>query len=84
MRKIGAAGARLGIEAIASVFKLLRWDYDSDDLEREIERKAEKIEARAERLEARAEKIEQMACELERIEEKLERQIPEMRERDSF
>ena len=82
--KIGVAGARLGIEAVASVFKLLRWDYDSDDREREIEQKAAKIEASAERLEARAEKIEQMACKLEMIEEKMERQIPEMRERDSF
>lgn len=82
--KIGIAGARLGVEALASVFKLLRSDYDSEDLEREIERKAAKIEARAGRLEARAEKIEEMACKLEMIEEKLERQIPEMRERDSF
>ncbi len=82
--KIGVAGARLGVEALASVFKLLRSDYDTDDLEREIEQKAAEIEACAEKLEARAEKIEQMACELERIEEKLERQIPEMRERDSF
>lgn len=82
--KIGVAGVRLGIDAIASVLKLLRSDYDSDDLEREIEHKAAKIEASAERLEARAEKIEQMACRLETIEEKLERRIPEMRKRESF
>lgn len=82
--KIGVAGARLGVDAIVSIFKLLRWDYDSDDLEREIEQKAAKLEVRAERLEARAEKIEAMAEELETIEEKLERQIPELRERDRF
>ena len=82
--KIGVAGARLGVDAIVSIFKLLRWDYDSDDLEREIEQKAAKLEARAERLEARAEKIEAMADELETIEEKLERQIPELREHNRF
>jgi hypothetical protein len=82
--KIGVAGAKLGVDAIVSITKLLRWDYDSDDLEREIEQKAAKLEAKAERLEAKAEKIEAMADELEEIEDKLEREIPEMRERNRF
>lgn len=79
--KIGAAGAQLGVHAFVSVFKLLHWDYDGDDFEREIEQMAAKLEAKAEKLEEKAERIEEMACKLETIEEELEREIPEWGER---
>lgn len=76
--KIGAAGAKLGIEVVGSLFKLLRYDYDTDDFEREIEMKADHIEAKADKLEARAEKIEQEAEKLEMLEERLESEIPSL------
>lgn len=81
--KIGAAGAKLGLEALASVVKLLRSDYDSDDLEREIEFKASKIEAKAAKLEEKADKLEEKADRLKIIEEKLEREIPQLRETEN-
>jgi len=80
--KIGAAGAKLGLEALASVVKLLRSDYDSRDLEREMEEKAAKLESRAAELEKKARKLEDMADELDKLEMKLEQRIPELREKE--
>lgn len=82
--KIGASGAKLGLKAIGSIFKLIFTGYDTDDLERDLERDAEKIEARAERLEKRAEKIEDMAYELEDLAWEMNREIPELDELDWF
>jgi hypothetical protein len=82
--KIGAAGAKIGVDAIAGLFKLLSPHYDSDDLERELEAKADKIEARANELEAKADKIEQMADELEDLESELRDKIPEIESSSRF
>jgi len=76
--KIGLDGAKLGIQAVGCVFKLLSPEYDSDDLERELEHEADKIEAKAEILELQAEQIEAIAEELEDIADDMRRDIPEI------
>ena len=78
--EIGLDGAKLGIRAISCVFKLLSPYYDTDDLEREIEREAEKLEDKSERLEDKAEFIEDMVADLEDIAEDLQHEIPELDE----
>lgn len=78
--KIGLAGAKLGLTAIGRVFKMFVSSYDSDDLERDMERDAEKIEARAEELEDWARSLERMADDLEELHWELEEEIPEVRE----
>ena len=76
--RIGISGAALGLKAVGGVFKLLSPHYDSDDLERDIEREAEKIEVKAEKLERQAEQIEDMVDELDDIARELTREIPEL------
>jgi hypothetical protein len=76
--KVGAHGAALGLKAVGRVFKMLSPEYDSDDLERDMERDAAKIEKRAEELEKKAEKIEKKADRLEALSEKLCDEIPEL------
>jgi len=78
--KIGARGAALGISAIGKVFRLLDENYDTDDLEREVEREAHKIERDAARLEKKADEIEWMADELENLYGKMEREFVELRD----
>ena len=76
--RIGISGAVLGLKAVGGVFKLLSPHYDSDDLERDLEREAEKIEEKAEKLERQAEQIEHMVDELDAIARELTREIPEL------
>ena len=76
--KIGVEGAKLGAKAIGCLFKLLSPNYDSDDMENEIERAAENIEERAERLEEKAEFIEEMVKDLEDISDDMCDKIPEL------
>jgi len=82
--KIGIEGAKIGLKAVGGVFKLLLEDYDTDDLEEEMEREAAKIEARADKLEARADELEEMADRLEMMAEELSDQIPELHELEWF
>ncbi len=82
--KIGVEGAKLGAGAIASLFKLLDDDYDTDDYEREIEKKADAIEERAEDLEEQADELERVADNLEDIYEDLEDEIAELGELDWY
>ncbi|MDD4052507.1 MAG: hypothetical protein PHR28_11505 [candidate division Zixibacteria bacterium] len=82
--KIGVEGAGLGVKAVVNVFKLLSPDYDTDDMEKEIEKEASKIEAKASKLEAKAKKIEDQAEELEDIHDDLIDQIPELSRLDWF
>ena len=76
--RIGISGAALGLKAVGGVFRLLSPHYDSDDLERDLEREAEKIEKKAEKLERQAEKIEDMVDELDDIAWELTREITEL------
>lgn len=80
--KIGMAGAKLGVVALASVIRLISPDYDSRDLERDMEKKSAKLEAKAEKLEEKADKLEEKASELKKLVIKLEDRIPELKEKD--
>ncbi len=82
--RIGLAGARLGVSAVACAAKLLLEDYDCDDMEDEIEIKSDDLEKMARKLEKKAEKIEDMADDLERTHKKLRRSIPELGDLEDF
>ena len=82
--RIGVEGAAIGIKAVAGVFKLLHADYDSDDLEEEMEAEADKLEEKAEVLEDRAAYIEELGDELERLHLTLGEEIPELSKLDMF
>lgn len=82
--KIGVEGAKLGMRAIGCLFKLLSSDYDSDDMEDEMERAAENIEEQAEILEEKAEYIEDMVYDLDDIAYDLRNEIPELDRLDWF
>jgi hypothetical protein len=82
--RVGVEGAALGIKAVGGVFKLLSPDYDTDDLEREMERESSKIEAKAAKLEAKADDIEDQADELEDLHDELIDTIPELADLDWF
>ena len=75
---IGLAGGGLALKALGRVLKLVSANYDTDDLERDMERDAAKLEKRAEELEERAEDIEAMAYDLEDLAEELCDEIPEL------
>jgi len=78
--KIGAEGTALGIKAVVGVFRLLSPDYDEDDLERDLEREAEKLEEKAEDLEEVAEEIEDMTDDLKYAHRKMRGEIKELRQ----
>jgi hypothetical protein len=82
--KIGASGVKLGFAAIAKVVKLLREDYDEEDLEEEMEREAEKLERTAERLERKADRIEDMVDELEDLHDELRGNVPALKDLEWF
>ena len=76
--KIGVHAATLGMTAAIGVLRLLSPDYDSEDLDRDLNRKSEKIERVAEKLEKRAEKIERQANKLEDLHASLRDEIDEL------
>jgi len=80
--EIGLKGAKLGMHAVGGVFRLLLPDFDTDDLEDELEREAEKLEAQAEELEIQAEELEDIAEDLEDLADELVQKIPELDELD--
>jgi hypothetical protein len=82
--KIGIAGAKLGAGAVACAIKVLFDDDDCDDMEYEIEIKAEELEKMADKLEKKAEKIEDLADDLEKTHKKLRRSIPELGDLEDF
>ena len=76
--KIGARGAKLGVCAIFGVLKLLSPDYDSKDLEVDLNLKADKIERMAERIEKRGAKLEKRAESLKCMHGELRHEIDEL------
>jgi hypothetical protein len=76
--KIGAKGAMLGLAAVIGTLKLLAPDYDSDDLEEELDHKSEKIERVTARLEKKAEKLERRAKTFEHQHKQLRHEIEEL------
>lgn len=77
--EIGLEGARLGVSVIGGLFKLILPGYDTDDLERDMERKASRLEYKASLLEKDAEALEHIAYDMEDIAEELKHEIPELR-----
>jgi hypothetical protein len=84
-KAIGLEGAAIGVQgvgvaaaALTGVVNMLFTNYTSDDLERDVERKAAKIEAKASRLEAKAEKLEAQAEQVEDLYDEMEESIPEL------
>jgi len=77
--KIGVKGAKLGAQAISGVLKMIFTSYDSDDLEDDMERKAEILEEEAEELEEEAEELETKADKLEDYYYKIKRVIPDLK-----
>jgi predicted peroxiredoxin len=82
--KIGLAGAKLGVSAVACAAKLLLDDYDSDDMEDEIEIKTEDLVEMADKIEKKADRIEDMADDLEKTHKKLRKSIPELSDLEDF
>lgn len=76
--KIGVKGAKLGVSTIFKLFHLLSPNYDTDDMEREVEAQAELLEAEAKDLESYARDIEDMADDIEDIAEQMSEDIPEI------
>jgi hypothetical protein len=82
--KIGLAGAKLGANAAICAAKLLLDDYDSDDMELEIEIDKEALEKMVKKIEKKADKIEDMADDFEKKHRKLRRSIPELGDLEDF
>jgi hypothetical protein len=76
--KVGIEGAKIGLLAVKGVMKMLVSDYDEDDLEREIEYKAEELEIRTEELEEMAEELEEVAEEFEELHYTMKNEIDEL------
>ena len=75
---IGIEGAKIGARAIANVARLLLDEYDSDDLERDIEIDSKDIERMAKRIERKADRLEAMLDDLDALHRKLRRSIGEL------
>ena len=82
--KIGLAGAKLGVSAVACAVKLILEDYDCDDMEYEFKTQSDDLEKMARKLEKKAEKIEDMADDLEKTHKKLRRSISELEDLKDF
>ena len=76
---IGAQGVGVAAAALTGVVNMLFTSYTSDDLERDVDRKAAKIEAKADRLEAKADKLEMLADDVQDLYDQMEDSIPELR-----
>jgi len=82
--KMGVRGVALAVNTIAKVAKLLDADYDSDDLERDVEAEAESMEEAGEELEKQGEILSGRVDEMGRIAKKMRSRIPEVAELDWF
>ena len=75
---IGAQGVGVAAAALTGVVNMLFTSYTSDDLERDVNRKAAKIEAKANRLEAKADGLETLADYVQDLYDQMEDSIPEL------
>jgi len=84
--KIGLAGAKLGVNAVACVARLILEDFDCDDIDIDIDIDIDEkeIEKMAEKLQKKAEKIEDKADDLEKSHRKLRKSIPELGDLEDF
>jgi predicted nuclease with TOPRIM domain len=82
--KIGVEGAHIASSAVSGLLDAFFTEATLEDLDKELEKKAEKIEEKAKKLEKKAEKIEQQAEELEELQAELKAQIEELEELEWF
>ncbi len=82
--KLGVKGASLGLKAVANIVKLVLDDYDSGNLQRDMEKESDKIERAARKLEKKAEKLEDVAEDFEKTHVKLRRSIDELDDLEWF
>jgi hypothetical protein len=82
--KIGGKGAQLGLEAVSGILEVMCTDLEMEDLEYQLEKKADKIERQAKKLEDKAEELEAQAAELEDVHEQLKSRISELDRLDWF
>ncbi len=76
--KIGINGLKLGAKSIIGIFKLLSDDYDSDDLERDLEKDKEVLVKNAQRLKKQGKKLKAMAEELKNLHCRLFTEVKEL------
>jgi len=81
---IGVKGAKIGIIAAAGALKMLVSDYDSDDIEEDIEEEKSELEERAERLEEMADDLEETAEDFEDLHYVMKKEIKELNNLDWF
>lgn len=81
---IGVEGAKVGVRAIANVARLLLEEYDTDDLDDDIEVDTKQIERMAKRIERKADRLESMVDDLDSLHRKLRRAVPELDELRGF
>jgi len=76
---IGLRGGELGLNAVGGLARAFLTEYELDDLERDLEREADKLEEAAAGLEDEAADVEDAADELQEIAEDLSYEVPELR-----
>jgi len=81
---LGVKGAEMGVIAATKALKVIFTDYDSEEMEEELEREAEKLEKKAKKLESRADDLEEMVEDLENIHIELKENISELNNLEWF
>jgi hypothetical protein len=81
---LGAKGAEIGLIAATKALKVIFTDYDSEEMEEELQKETEKLERKAEKLESRADDLEEMVDELEDIHLELKENISELNDLEWF
>jgi len=81
---IGVKGAKIGIIATAGALKMLVSDYDSDDIEEDLEDEKLELEECAEKLEELAEELEETAEDFEDIHYTMKDEIRDLNKLDWF
>jgi hypothetical protein len=81
---IGVKGAKIGIIATAGALKMLVSNYDSDDIEEDLEGETSELEECAEKLEELAEELEEAAEAFEDIHYTMKDEIKDLNELEWF
>jgi hypothetical protein len=81
---IGVKGAKIGVIAAAGALKMILSDYDSDNLEDDLEDQTIILEERAEKLEEMAEDLEESADEFEELHYSLKEKISDLNQLEWF
>jgi len=76
--RIGVAGAKIGLKALAGVMKVLFTEYESAELEGDLEIEGKQLEEMARDLEDKAEDLEHLARALEKTHERMRSEIPQL------